>query len=249
MEAICDYHLWFWHVAYGYAGTLNDKNILNLSPYLNSLLDGSFNERESEVVPFTIAGEEFKQTFVLCDGIYPRYSRFVKGFKNPVNDIESKYSKWQEGARKDIERAFGVLQSKFQFIARPIHLYQTDDIAMRVATCMILHNMCVSDRVMGGDVYARYDPMHTQLDEAEAIEFPADLVEVQDRGLSKKQLAKKKAAREAEKKAKKKAKNIGFKDLEVVTQVAWTRNREWKQLTDETEHARIHRALMQLKGS
>jgi hypothetical protein len=29
LEAITDYHLWFWHVSYGYAGTLNDLNILN----------------------------------------------------------------------------------------------------------------------------------------------------------------------------------------------------------------------------
>jgi Plant transposon protein len=34
LEAICDYHLFFWHASYGYAGTLNDKNILYLSPFL-----------------------------------------------------------------------------------------------------------------------------------------------------------------------------------------------------------------------
>ena len=250
MEAICDYHLWFWHVAYGYAGTLNDKNILNLSPYLASLLDGTFLERESEVVPFTIAGEEFHKTFVLCDGIYPPYSRFVKGFKHPVDDVESKYTEWQESARKDIERAFGVLQSKFQWICRPIHLFHTNDIANRVATCMILHNMCVSDRVMDGDVHATYDPMNHQLDEEEVIEFPSDLVEEQDKGLSARQLAKKKAkeAKEA-KDAEDKAKNIGLDQFAIDVKNAWVRKREWKQLTDILEHARLHTALMNLKGS
>jgi hypothetical protein len=42
LEGICDYHTWFWHASYGYAGTLNYLNILNLSPFLQSLTDGSF---------------------------------------------------------------------------------------------------------------------------------------------------------------------------------------------------------------
>ena len=176
----------------------------------------------------------------------------MKGFKNPVDDNEKKDTEWQESARKDIERAFGVLQSKFQWICRPIHLFQPDDIAMRVATCMILHNMCVSDRVMGGDVNLRYDPMHNELDEAEVIQFPADLVEVQDRGLSKKQLAKKKkelAKKKNGKEADDEAKNIGLDQFETEVRNTWVRQREWKQLSDAGEHARLHSALMRLKGS
>ena len=57
---------------------------------------------------------------------------------------------WQEAKRKDIERTFGVLQGKFQWIARPIQLLvQLEDISKRLGTCLILHNMTVSDRVMG----------------------------------------------------------------------------------------------------
>jgi Plant transposon protein len=39
LEAITDYHLWFWPASFGYAGALNDLNIHNLSPFLSSLLD------------------------------------------------------------------------------------------------------------------------------------------------------------------------------------------------------------------
>jgi hypothetical protein len=46
LEAISDYHLWFWHASYGYAGTLNDRTILNLSPLLQSLIDGTFKSLE-----------------------------------------------------------------------------------------------------------------------------------------------------------------------------------------------------------
>jgi Plant transposon protein. len=32
LEAVADYNMWFWHASFGYAGSLNDLNILNLSP-------------------------------------------------------------------------------------------------------------------------------------------------------------------------------------------------------------------------
>ena len=81
LEALADYHMWFWHASSGYAGSLNDLNILNLSPLLESLVDGSFIdvEESASVVPFEVAGERFSRLFVLVDGIHPRYSRFVKG--------------------------------------------------------------------------------------------------------------------------------------------------------------------------
>jgi hypothetical protein len=37
----------------------------------------------------------------------------------PLTDEKKKYTAWQEAARKDIERAFGVLQCRFQVMARP----------------------------------------------------------------------------------------------------------------------------------
>ena len=183
LEAISDHHLWFWHVSYGYAGTLNDKNILHLSPFLKKLVDGSFEalEEEAGVVPFTMSEEEFNKTYVLVDGIYPRYSRFVRGIKEPITDLEKSYTGWQEAARKDIERAFGVLQCKFQWFARPIHLHDLNDIAKRVGACLILHNMCVSDRIMGGDCRATYNPA-ASLDEdvPDDVENPPDQQQVQD---------------------------------------------------------------------
>ena len=44
LEALCDYNLWFWHASFGYVGSLNDLNILNLLPFLESLVDGTFAE-------------------------------------------------------------------------------------------------------------------------------------------------------------------------------------------------------------
>ncbi|KAG7373891.1 plant transposon protein [Nitzschia inconspicua] len=159
VHKIDDHHLFFWHLSYGWAGTLNDINIFNQSPFLRSLTDGVFNELESDVVPYSIGDEIFDKMFVLVDGIYPRYSRFVKTLKQPVSQSEQRFAKWQEAARKDIERAFGVLQAKFQAVARPIHTLRLEEIGAMVTTCLVLHNICVSDRIMG-DVHARYDPSY-----------------------------------------------------------------------------------------
>jgi hypothetical protein len=116
LEAICDYHMWFWHASYGYAGTLNDLNVLNLSPFLDALVDGRFAELErvSGVVPYQILeGQEFNEMFILVDGIYHQFSRFVKAHREPISRDEKTFTGWQELAREDIERAFGVLQLKF----------------------------------------------------------------------------------------------------------------------------------------
>jgi hypothetical protein len=129
---------------------MNDRNILNLSPLHESLLNGSFDKLEMEagVVPYQIGHETFQNLLILVDGIYPQYSRFVKGIKQPITYEETKYTAWQEGARKDVERALGNLKSRWQFAVHPILLHKIKDIAARMTTCLILHNILVGERVM-----------------------------------------------------------------------------------------------------
>jgi hypothetical protein len=106
LEALSDYHLWFWHISFGYAVLLNDLNILNLSPLLeSSLVDSTFRSLEemANLIPFEVGGDAFNRLYALVDGIYPWYSRFVKGIQVPVSALEKAYTAWQEAARKDIE--------------------------------------------------------------------------------------------------------------------------------------------------
>jgi hypothetical protein len=59
LEAVADYQLFFWYVSYGYTGDMNDRTILSLSPLLDRLLDGSFQEVKcaSGAVPFVISDQ------------------------------------------------------------------------------------------------------------------------------------------------------------------------------------------------
>ncbi len=78
LEAMSDYHLWFWqHASFGCTGSLDDLNVLNLLPFLESVVeDGSFKalEEAAGAVPFDVGGENFNALFALVNGIYPRYS-------------------------------------------------------------------------------------------------------------------------------------------------------------------------------
>jgi Plant transposon protein len=113
LEAACDYNCYFWHLDYGHAGTNNDVNILQASDFYQSFLDGRMEELERAVVPFSINNEVFNKMYVLTDGAYPQFDRFVKPERYPILPEEKKFMEWQSASRKDIERAFGILQSQW----------------------------------------------------------------------------------------------------------------------------------------
>jgi hypothetical protein len=51
----------------------------------------------------------------------------------------------QEGARKDVEQCFGVLQACFGIIQNMSRLWQMDTIYEIITTFVILHNMIIED--------------------------------------------------------------------------------------------------------
>ena len=246
LEAGCDYNLYLWHATFGYAGTNNDVTIFNLSPLLESLLDGTFAEIEhdAEVVPYEVGGEEFMRMFMLGDGIYPRYARIMKAISEPSGRGQKRYTEWQESKRKDIERAFGVLQSQWQVLARPILLMKPQEIAELVCACLILHNMNVSDRIMG-DVHARYDPSHNLEAEAvdsSSIQYPNDFQAV------RREAGEGSNGGPADS-------SIGMSNVDANYVAAlqdrtdwdsesWNREAEWNHVRSLTEHLRLQSALI-----
>lgn len=79
--------------------------------------------------------------------ICPELARFVKTLSVPLTASQKKCAKWQEGARKAVERAFGIAQSNFQILCRPMELWCESDIEDIVRTCFIPHNMMVEVRL------------------------------------------------------------------------------------------------------
>ncbi|GJV84613.1 RNA-directed DNA polymerase, eukaryota [Tanacetum coccineum] len=83
----------------------NDLNVLYGSP----LFDDELADTASEC-PFVVNGHTYRKGYYLADDIYPAWSTFVKSFSVARDEKSLKFKRVQEAARKDIERAFGVLQ-------------------------------------------------------------------------------------------------------------------------------------------
>ena len=62
--------------------------------------------------------------YYLADGIYPQWSTFVKTIPSPQGNKRAHFAKQQESARKDVERAFGVLQARFAIVRRPARFWE-----------------------------------------------------------------------------------------------------------------------------
>jgi hypothetical protein len=83
--------------------------------------------------------------YYLADGIYPEWAAFMKSITLPQIEKHKLFVEHQDGARKDVERGFGVLQSRFAIVRRPTRLWKRKSIGMIMLACVILHNMIVED--------------------------------------------------------------------------------------------------------
>ncbi|XP_021776439.1 uncharacterized protein LOC110740267 [Chenopodium quinoa] len=109
----------------GFPGSNNDINVLDRSPIFNNFLEGCGPE-----VQFTLNRSVYNMGYYLADGIYPEWPVFVKTI--PRADLLSKkrklFARLQEGASKDIERAFGVLQKRFAIVSNPARLWDKHEV-------------------------------------------------------------------------------------------------------------------------
>ncbi|GJY16128.1 ALP1-like protein isoform X1 [Tanacetum coccineum] len=119
LEAVADQKLWIWHAYFGVPGANNDLNVLYGSP----LFDDEIADIAPEC-PFVVNGHTYRKCYYLADGIYPAWSTFVKTFSVARDEKSLKFKRVQEAARKDIERAFGVLQGRWGIIRQPARAMQ-----------------------------------------------------------------------------------------------------------------------------
>lgn len=78
-----------------------------------------------------------------------------------MGEKQKKFAKWQESSRKDIERAFGVLQGSFHIVSRQMFSMDFDRLSWIVTSVIILHNMRVEEFVSGNDRYKPDNAIYT----------------------------------------------------------------------------------------
>jgi hypothetical protein len=138
MEAVATHNLWIWHSFAGLPDSNNDINVIDRSPLVVDWLKGNAPEHR-----FRVNEHDYNMCYLLCDGIYPEWSVFVKTIGNPTNEKEALYAKMQEGARKDVERCFGVLQGRFAILANPARLWGQGTLQDVWYACVVMHNMII----------------------------------------------------------------------------------------------------------
>ena len=124
LETVASEDLWIWHCFFGMPGTLNDINVLQCSHLFARLASG-----DAPACNYTI------------NGIYPSWCTFVKSIKDSQTRKQCEFARVQEAARKDIERAFGVLQSRFAIVRGPARFWDKKTLKNIMTWRVILHNM------------------------------------------------------------------------------------------------------------
>ncbi|XP_062028623.1 uncharacterized protein LOC133744545 [Rosa rugosa] len=140
LEAVASYDTWIWHAFFGMPGACNDLNVLAKSLLFNELTAG-----RAPLIQFQVNNRAHSLGYYLADGIYPRWATFLKTVRNPTRPKEIEFAKAQEGYRKDVERCFGILQSRFGIVRGAARGWHKEDLRYIMLTCIILHNMIVEN--------------------------------------------------------------------------------------------------------
>ncbi|XP_062145256.1 uncharacterized protein LOC133852503 [Alnus glutinosa] len=140
LEAVASYDLWIWHAFFGLPGSNNDINVLDKSFIFTKLAQG-----RGPRVNYSINGHDYTMGYYLADGIYPQWSTFVKTISAPLGTKKKHFAAAQESARKDVERAFGVLQARFAIVRQPARFFKIPELKQIMKACIILHNMIIED--------------------------------------------------------------------------------------------------------
>jgi len=63
----------------------------------------------------------------------------------PLGAKRKYFASKQECARKDVERAFGVFQSRFAIVRGPVRYWDEETLVNIMKACIIIHNMIIED--------------------------------------------------------------------------------------------------------
>lgn len=143
METVCDEDLYIWHLFVGCPGSMNDLNVMQQSPLYQDITAGDWPPRSK---PFTINGHTRTLPYYLVDGIYPHYAFYICSYGRAVTDKQKTFNRLQEALRKDVERLYAVLTSRFHIALHPARYANVTTICSVAKAVAILHNMVTQVR-------------------------------------------------------------------------------------------------------
>ena len=89
----------------------------------------------------------------------------MKTIRAPANLKDKNYAVAQESQRKDVKRAFGVLQARFAIVRGPARFWDKATLTDIMNACIIMHNLIIEDERDKGRSEPPYDKgdCHTRL--------------------------------------------------------------------------------------
>src|SRR3954467_5319386 len=100
---------------------------------------------ETPLVEFVANDHTYNYDYFLADDIYPRWQTFLKPMKAPQGKKNLDFHNAQATARKDVERAFGILQAQFSIVRGPARFLDQKILWYIMNACVIIHNMIIEN--------------------------------------------------------------------------------------------------------
>jgi len=116
IESVCDEDTYIWYFFIGAPGSYKDKNVLASSPLMLDVNAGLWSLRN---IKYTLNGRTSCLLFYAVDQGYPRYALFAMPHPKPDTPKLLVYNRLQEAVRKDAERLYPVMPSRFKIVLRP----------------------------------------------------------------------------------------------------------------------------------
>jgi hypothetical protein len=140
--------LWCQSIGHVYAGCDNDTTKAGFDPWIQQVrLDKKYTDRTFSMTAADGTTVQVTGVYLIGDRGYPRWE--VLQQPAPTSSLDPKMmqmSEWIEASRKDVERFFGVLKSRWRVLKTPILLRDVSEIDNMVKSCVVLHNWYIDWR-------------------------------------------------------------------------------------------------------
>jgi hypothetical protein len=126
-------------------GRWNDKTVVRFDGFVNDIFRGLLYA-DVKYKLSSSAGEwiEYCGAWLLVDGGYLPWSCTICPLKSTSSIKETRWSKWAESMRKDVECTFGILKGRWRILKTGIRLQSLSAVDDVWFTCCALHNMLLN---------------------------------------------------------------------------------------------------------
>lgn len=129
----------------GLPGRWNDKTVIRFDGFLTSIRRGTLYQ-DITFQLFNAAGDlqSFMGVWILVDGGYLPWSCTVCPIKETESIKATRWSKWAESMRKDVECTFGILKGRWRILKTGIRIQNLTTVDNIWYTCCTFHNMLLN---------------------------------------------------------------------------------------------------------